>query len=372
MDFLSKYKKIVIKIGSSILIENDKYHFREKWLESLAEDICVLTKLGCKVLLVTSGAIASGCYKLEKSKSDFNLDDYQALAAYGQSFLINNYSKVFHNFDLKLAQILLTNDDYQSRRRFLNTKLTINKLLEFGIIPIINENDTISTDEIRFGDNDNLAAKTAVISDADLLILLSDVNGIYDKNPKKHKNANLITNIKTFDQKIFDYIDDCNDGLGTGGMLSKLTAIEYAFKTGVDAIIASGKKHNPLNSIKKDNISYFLSSQDKLTAKRKWMLHLQYKGELMIDNGAELALRDGKSLLAVGVKSAKGSFNKGDIVKIIDEEGQDIAQAIINYDFNDLNKIKNTKNHQHSEILKYPSLTSVCHRDNLVILSNIS
>ncbi|MBT4989021.1 MAG: glutamate 5-kinase [Rickettsiales bacterium] len=368
MDDFSKYSRIVIKIGSSVLIDPKSYEFRSKWLKSFAQDVSGLIKKGHEVIIVASGSIASGCLKLGKQKGAFTLEDYQALAAYGQLFLSNNFHSVFSDVNLKIAQLLLTVDDYQMRRRFLNAKFTINRLLDFGIIPIVNENDTVATDEIRFGDNDNLAAKIAVLSDADLLIILSDVNGLYDKNPKHNQDAKLIREIKEIDDATFSLVGKVCYGLGTGGMESKLRAISNAGKSGVDAIIASGLFLNPLQRLESKDYSFYKASSDKLTAKRKWLLHLNNKGVVTIDEGAEIALKKGNSLLAVGIKSINGNFVKGDIVKIINIGNEVLGQGIVNYGNEDLARIKGLQNSDQERVLHCPTMSSVVHIDNLVFI----
>ncbi|MBT4921985.1 MAG: glutamate 5-kinase [Rickettsiales bacterium] len=368
MDDFSKYSRIVIKIGSSILIDPKDYTFRTMWLESLARDISQLVKSGHEIIIVASGAIASGCLKLGEDKGSFTLEDYQALAAYGQSFLSNNFSNIFADQDLKIAQILLTIDDYETRRRFLNAKFTINRLLNFGIIPIINENDTVATDEIRFGDNDNLAAKISVLSNADLLIILSDVKGLYDKSPKNYPDAKLIRNIEVIDESVYSLVGEIKLGLGTGGMFSKLKAIEDSGKSGVDAIIASGLVLNPLQNLKNGEYSFYKSSENKLSAKRRWLLSLSSKGCIVVDNGAEIALEGGNSLLAVGIDRIEGDFTKGDIIKIVSLSGKSLGQGIVNYRNSDLGKIIGVKNCDQSEILHCPIMSSVIHVDNLTLV----
>jgi glutamate 5-kinase len=366
MDDFSKYSRIVIKLGSSILINPDNYQFRIEWFNTFVNDIKALVAKGHEVIIVASGSIASGCVELGKKKGEFALEDYQALAAYGQLFLSNKFHDHFNMEGLKIAQLLLTIDDYQVRRRFLNTKFTINRLLDFGIIPIINENDTVATDEIRFGDNDHLAAKIAVISDADLLIILSDVAGVYDKNPKIHDDANLISNIVNVDFAKFSF--DKVGNIGTGGMKSKLKALIKASQSGVDSVLSSGLIDYPLSKITADNSSFCKAISDKITAKNKWLLHLKSSGDVVVDTGAKDALFEGSSLLAVGIKSLIGRFDKGDIVRIVDRDKSFLGQGIVNYSSEDLQKIIGAQNSEHSKLLQRPANNSVVHVDNLVVI----
>ncbi len=366
MDDFSKYSRIVIKIGSSILINPENYEFRYTWFKSFVSDVGDLIKSGHEVIIVASGSIASGCLELGKKKGAFALEDYQALAAYGQLFLSNKFHQQFKEVNLKIAQLLLTIDDYQIRRRFLNTKFTISRLLDFGIIPIINENDTVATDEIRFGDNDHLAAKIAVISDADLLIILSDVDGVYDKNPKIYSDATLIQNIANVDFKKHSF--DKVGNLGTGGMESKLKAMVKVGQSGIDSILSSGINNNPIQQILSGSGSFYKAVADKLTAKNKWLIHLKHSGDVVIDNGAMLALSNGSSLLAVGIQQVLGQFKKGDIVRILDQNKEFLGQGIVNYSSVDLIKIIGSKNNKHEEILKRPVNNSVIHIDNLILV----
>lgn len=267
---LTNYNIIVIKLGSALIIDNENHNFRRKWLEDLAMEIYKLREAGKKVLIVCSGAIASASRRLGKNKAALTLTESQAYAAYGQALLVANLQRVFGKSGADLAQILITNEDCQNRRRYLNMRATINKLLELDIIPVINENDTISTNEIKFGDNDVLAAQVVALTDADLLILMSDIQGLYEADPKIKHNAKLIKEIKVVDQKILSLANNKTNAYGTGGIESKIKAAQIANNFGADVIITKGGGKNSIFTLESGKIySIFKAQKNNLSSRKK-------------------------------------------------------------------------------------------------------
>ena len=305
--YLKNSKKIVIKIGSSLLIDKSK-NIRIKWLNEFSKDIKELLNKNKKIIIVSSGAIAMGCKKLKLNKKNLKLDKSQAVASIGQIELMNLFNKVFSKNKINISQILLTLDDTEQRRRALNAKRTFENLFELGFVPIVNENDSTATSEIKYGDNDRLASRVAQISGADCLILLSDVDGLYTKNPKLKKNAKLIKEINNIDKKIEKISTNSISEHGTGGMKTKIDAAKICQLSGCIMAIANGLMERPINQInKKNNCTWFLPKVSKLDARKKWIIgSVSPKGELIIDDGAKNALKKGKSLLAAGIKIVLG------------------------------------------------------------------
>ena len=328
---LKNSKIIVIKIGSSLLIDKDK-KIRKKWLYEFSKDIKELLDENKKVIIVTSGAIAMGCKKLNLNKKNLKLDKSQAIASIGQIELMNLFSKIFSKYKLNISQILLTLQDTEERRRSINAKRTFDNLFKLNYIPIVNENDTIATSEIKFGDNDRLASRVAQITNADTLILLSDVDGLFTKNPKKFKDAKLIKEVRDFkDIKNVDIKGITQ--FGSGGMNTKIEAAKICNLAGCDMVIANGLNLNPITQIEKSNVcTWFISKITKLHARKKWILSsISPKGELIIDEGAKKALVNGKSLLAAGIKKVSGKFNKGDHIKILDIKRKEFARGLSSF-----------------------------------------
>jgi len=364
---LKNSKIIVIKIGSSLLVD-EKRRIRKKWLNSFAKDIKKLKSKNKKIIIVSSGAIALGCKKMNYNKVNLKLDESQAIASVGQIELMNLFSQTFSKFKLNISQILLTLDDTEERRRSINAKRTFENLFQLNYIPIVNENDTIATSEIKYGDNDRLASRVAQITDADTLILLSDVDGLFTKNPKIFKDAKLI-------KKVDDLIRDTKDinikgrtEYGSGGMNTKIEAAKICSLAGCNMIIANGLHLNPISQIEKnDKCTLFTSKTTKLQARKKWILSsISPKGELKIDDGAKKALLNGKSLLAAGIKSVLGKFHKGDHIKIIDNKGKEFARGLSSFSSEEINKIMGCHSNKIKEILGYVSKSEVVHKDDMV------
>ena len=365
--YLNNSKKIVIKIGSSLLI-NDKKIIRKKWLSEFSKDIKQLLDEKKDVIIVSSGAIALGCKKLNLNKKNLKLDKSQAVASVGQIELMNLFKKTFSTKKINLSQILLTLEDTEQRRRAINAKRTFDNLFKLGFVPIVNENDSIATTEIKYGDNDRLASRVAQISNADCLILLSDVNGVYSKDPKLNKNAELIYEIKNIDSKIERIATRSIGKHGTGGMKTKIDAAKICQLSGCHMAISNGLISRPIQNILKYNsCTWFLPKISKLDARKKWIISsVSPKGQLIIDTGALNALKDGKSLLAAGIKQVKGVFNKGDHVRILDENMNEFARGLSSFTSDEISKIKGQHSNKISNLLGYISKSEVVHKDDMV------
>ena len=360
-------KIIVIKIGSSLLVDKDR-RIRKKWLLSFAKDIQNLRSKNQKIIIVSSGAIALGSIKMKYNKKSLKLDKSQAIASIGQIELMNLFSKTFAKYKLNISQILLTLEDTEKRRRSLNAKRTFENLFELGFIPVVNENDTIATSEIKYGDNDRLASRVAQITNADTLILLSDVDGLYNKNPKIFKNAKLIKKVENFNVDLKDVYLKGNNEFGSGGMNTKLEAAKICQLSGCNMIISNGLYTNPIDKIiKKNNYTLFVSKISKLDARKKWIIgSVSPKGEMIIDEGAKKALSNGKSLLAAGIKKINGKFNKGDHIKILDKNNIEFARGLSSFSSDEVQKILGQHSKDIGKILGYISKSEVVHKDDMV------
>jgi len=364
--FLKNSKIIVIKIGSSLLVNNKK--IRKKWLSSFAKDIKELKLKNKKIIIVSSGAIALGCKKMNYDKINLKLDKSQAIASIGQIELMNLFSQIFSKFKLNISQILLTLDDTEERRRSINAKRTFENLFQLGYIPVVNENDTIATSEIKYGDNDRLASRVAQITNADTLILLSDVDGLFTKNPKIFKDAKLIKKVNDLNKDIQNINIKGTTELGSGGMNTKIEAAKICNLSGCNMVIANGLYLNPISQInKKNNCTWFLSKISKLHARKKWIISsISPKGELVIDEGAKKALKNGKSLLAAGIKKVSGKFNKGDHIKILDNKQREFARGLSSFSSEEIQKIIGYHSNEIKKILGYISKSEVVHKDDMV------
>ena len=364
---LKNSKIIVIKIGSSLLVD-EKRNIRKKWLLSFAKDIKKLKFINKKIILVSSGAIALGCKKMNYNKYNLKLDKSQAVASIGQIELMNLFSQTFSKFKLNISQILLTLEDTEERRRSINAKRTFENLFGLDYIPIVNENDTIATSEIKYGDNDRLASRVAQITNADTLILLSDVDGLFTKNPKLFKDAKLIKEINTLEKDIKGISIKGLTKFGKGGMNTKIEAAKICNLAGCNMIISNGLYLNPIDRIEKKNIcTLFISKISKLHARKKWIISsVSPKGELTIDEGAKKALMNGKSLLAAGIKKVSGKFNKGDHIKIIDIKRNEFARGLSSFSSEEIIKIIGCHSNEIGKILGYISKSEVVHKDDMV------
>jgi glutamate 5-kinase len=367
--FLKNSKTIVIKIGSSLLIDDSK-KIRKKWLSSFAQDIKKLIFKSHRIIIVSSGAIAMGCKKMKYNKKNLKLDKSQAIASIGQIELMNLFSKIFSRHKLNISQILLTLEDTEERRRSINAKRTFENLFSLNYIPIVNENDTIATSEIKYGDNDRLASRVAQITNADTLILLSDVDGLFTKNPKKYKDAKLIKKVNDLKKDIKDVNMKGMTDFGSGGMNTKIEAAKICNLSGCNMIIANGLYSNPISRIeKKNNCTWFMSKISKLDARKKWIItSLSPKGEITIDDGAKNALLSGKSLLAAGIKKVSGKFSKGDHIKILDNKHYEFARGLSSFSSIEIKKISGCHSSKIFKILGYISKSEVVHKDDMVIV----
>jgi len=365
--YLNESKTVVIKIGSSLII-NDSKTIREKWLADFAEDIKNLQKLKKNVIIVSSGAIALGCKKLKLNKKNLKLDKSQAVASIGQIELMNLFKKKFNSKKINLSQILLTLEDTEQRRRAINAKRTFENLFKLKFVPIVNENDSIATSEIKYGDNDRLASRVAQISSADCLILLSDVNGFYSKNPKIDKNAKLIKEIKNIDDTIERIATKSVGEHGTGGMKTKIDAAKICQLAGCHMAISNGLINRPIKHMLEKNLcTWFLPKISKLDARKKWIISsISPKGELIIDEGALNALKSGKSLLSPGIKDVKGKFNKGDHIRILDKNMNEFARGLSSFTSDEIAKIKGQHSNKINSLLGYTSKSEVIHKDDMV------
>lgn len=363
------YKKILIKIGSNLIV--GETGIKKIFFENLCNQIIDLHKAGKQIIVVSSGAIGLGLKRLQMHKKIFSLSEKQAIAAVGQIILMQEYKNFFKQYKIPVAQILLTHEDIRDKKRNTNARNTLNTLLSWGIIPIINENDTVATEEIKFGDNDALAGIVGGLLDVDLVIILTKVDGVYDKNPDKEKDAKLITEIDDVEKIIEEIEIKGKSEFGTGGMLSKLKAAAALNKIGIPLVIANGNKKDVIKKIvagEKEG-TLILKKDVKVTAKKKWIfLNLKSKGSIKIDDGAKKALLEaGKSLLAVGVVDVEGNFSFGDAIEIFDKNGDKIGKGITNYSSDDLNNIKGKRNAEIKKMLGDSFYEEVIHRDNLFV-----
>ena len=363
---VNKAKKIVIKLGSSTIVDSNG-KFKKKWLLSLIQDIKQLRKNNQEIVIVSSGAIALGQSYLKIKNKKVKVEMSQAVASIGQIHLINEFQKLFHKSKIKIGQILITPDDTEQRRRALNARRTFENLFKLGAIPIVNENDTTATSEIKYGDNDRLAARVAQIVGADLLIILSDVDGLYEKISNK---KSLIEEVDVVNEKIFSLVDKKINTYGSGGMLTKLEAAKICMNAGCNMLIANGKKFNPIKKIMNENLcTWFKPKISNLDARKKWIISsLSSSARIYIDHGASKALRSGKSLLPAGIVKISGNFKKGDNIIIVDNANVDIARALSSFTSEEINKIKGLQSHQIENILGYASKSEIIHKDDIVIL----
>ena len=364
---LKNSKIITIKIGSSLLVDKNK-KIRKKWLSSFAKDIQKLKAKNKRVIIVSSGAIALGCKKINYKKTNLKLDKGQAIASIGQIELMNLFSQVFSKYKINISQILLTLEDTEERKRSLNAKRTFENLFDLGFIPIVNENDTIATSEIKYGDNDRLASRVAQITNADTLILLSDVDGLYTKNPKIFKDAKLIKIVRDLKKDLKKINIKGVNEYGSGGMETKIEAAKICQLSGCGMIIANGLYLNPISKIiEKNNYTYFNPKVSKLDARKKWIISsIAPKGAIIIDDGAKKALKSGKSLLAAGIKKISGKFNKGDHIKILDRKNLECARGLSSFTSDEIIKIMGHHSNEIEKLLGYVAKSEVIHKDDMV------
>ena len=362
-------KSIVIKVGSSLLVEEKLGAIKKEWFASFIEDVVHLRKLGKTVIIVSSGAINLGRKILNIKDNELTLEQEQAAASVGQIELSKEYQEHFKHKGLICSQILITLDDFTNRRRYLNCKSTLKTLLKFGVIPIVNENDTVATDEIRYGDNDRLAAQVASICESDLLILLSDIDGLYTASPKKSKNAVHIPFISEITEEIELMAEGPENEFSNGGMKTKIEAAKVTTSVGCNLIIADGQTSNPIDKIFKRKATWFLASQSVKAARKKWILNMKSLGEIIIDFKAEKALKSGNSLLPVGATKCIGQFSRGDVVTVKREDGQIVAKGLASFNQIETGKILGLKSEDIQGVLGYNRKPELIHRDNMAFFN---
>ena len=364
--YINKAKKIVIKLGSSTIVDK-KGNFKKKWLNSLINDIKKLKKNNQEVVIVSSGAIALGQNYLKIKNKKVKLEMSQALASVGQIHLINEFQKIFEKNKIKIGQILITPDDTEQRRRALNAKRTFENLFRLGAVPIVNENDTTATSEIKYGDNDRLAARVAQIIGADLLIILTDVDGLYKTIANK---KSLIKKVEVINNQIFSLVDKKFNTYGSGGMLTKLEAAKICLNSGCNMLIANGNNLNPIKQIiERKQFTWFVPKISKLDARKKWIISsLSSSSKIYIDQGASKALKSGKSLLPAGIIRVSGIFKKGDNILIVDNKNIEIARALSSFTSIEIDRIKGLQSDQIENVLGYASKSEIVHKDDMVIL----
>lgn len=364
-------KTLIVKVGSS-LVTNNGEGLDKQAIAAWAAQISALVEQGKQVVLVSSGAVAEGMQRLGWKQRPTAVNELQAAAAVGQMGLVQMYESCFAKHNLHTAQILLTHDDLRDRKRYLNARSTLKTLLDLGVIPIINENDTVVTEEIRFGDNDTLAALVANLIEADALVILTDQQGLYSADPRKESNAKFINFETAGNLDLEKMAGGAGSNVGTGGMLTKILAAKRAANSGAHSVIASGREADVLIRLCAGEAigTHLKSSQIKTIAKKQWLAdHLRVGGKLVLDAGAVKVLKtEGKSLLAIGVVDVQGQFERGDVVACVNEAGSEVARGIVNYNSSDASKIKRKASSDIEKILGYVEESELIHRDNLIII----
>jgi len=366
---LSYVKRVVIKVGSSVISDNEGLD--ADTIEAIARSVSELRQRGLEVVLVSSGAVAAGKGDLGIVGRPRTIPLKQAAAAIGQSRLMRTYKEAFRTHGLTVAQVLLTRDDLANRRRYLNARNTLMTLLEYGVVPVINENDTVVVDEIRFGDNDNLSAMVTNLVEANLLVILSDVDGLYDSDPKNDPQAKLLPVVERITEEIEAMAGSAVSQLGTGGMATKIKAAKRASLYGVGTLIVNGRIPDVIQRVfaGEELGTYFLPARDRLAARKHWIAFTKKpRGKLFLDDGARNALMEGgKSLLPSGIQGVEGGFDRGDAVRLCDMHGDEFAKGVINYALPELLRIMGKKSSEIEAVLGYKYGDEVIHRDNLVL-----
>jgi glutamate 5-kinase len=370
MQPLTDARRVVVKIGSSLLIDKDSGSLNRAWLDSLTGELAAMMRSGKQVMLVSSGAIALGRSYLELKPGQRRLDELQAAAAAGQILLGHAYLELMGKHGIKVAQVLLTPDDTEDRKRYLNARSTMVTLLSQGALPVINENDTVATQEIRYGDNDRLAARVAEMTSADCLVLLSDVDGLYDADPTASSDARLIPEVREITPAIEAIAGAARTEFGSGGMATKVAAARICMSAGCATLIANGHQEQPLAAVSNGGPhTWFLPTSTPLAARKQWIAGtLTPCGRLVIDAGAEAALRAGSSLLPVGVTQVDGQFERGDAVAIVSASGVELGRGLVVYNSDEARLVLGHHSDAIEALLGYQGRKELVHRDNLVIL----
>src|SRR6516165_9088860 len=367
---LLKARRVVVKVGSALLVDQETGRINRAWMESLVEDLLRLRKRGQQPILVSSGAIALGRRQLSLPKGSLRLEESQAAAAVGQIRLAHAYKELLEQQDVTVAQVLLTLEDSERRRRYLNARATLESLLALGALPVINENDTVATAEIRYGDNDRLAARVAQMTGADCLVLLSDVAGLYSADPNRDPNARLIREVRQLTPEIEAMGGRSASRLGSGGMAAKIAAARIALAAGCHMCIAAGAPRHPLRCIEEGaECTWFIPTATPAAARKQWIAGtLRPAGAITIDAGALRALLEGRSLLPAGVTGTRGRFDRGDTVSVLATDGSEVARGIVAYSDGDAARIMGRKSSEIAELLGFRGRDEMIHRDDLVLL----
>ena len=374
MSPLSAARLVVVKVGSALLVDQASGTLQRGWLQSLCADIAVLRREGKSVIIVSSGAIALGRQLLKLKPGLLRLEESQAAAAAGQVRLAEAYADILAAEGIVAAQVLLTLRDTEQRRQYLNARATLKTLLTLGSIPVINENDTVATAEIRYGDNDRLAARVASMMEADLLVLLSDVDGLYTADPASVEEAKHVAEVERITPAIEAMAGDSVSGVGRGGMAAKIVAAKIATGAGTNVIVALGKTEKPLAAIARGSrMTFFRASETPAAARKRWIAGvLKPEGALIIDAGAAKALKDGRSLLPAGVRQVDGRFERGDAVLVLDAEGREIARGLAAYGAADAERIAGKRSLEIESILGYRGRDEIIHRDDLALTGHFA
>ena len=368
MATLTQAKRVVVKIGSALLVDRETGDLRGDWLRALAEDVHWLKGLGCDVVLVSSGSIALGRGVLGLPNTALALEQSQAAAAVGQIRLARAYEEALAPYGIKTAQVLVTLEDSANRRRYLNSRATLEQLLSLDVVPIVNENDTVATDEIRFGDNDRLAAQIGVTVGADQLILLSDVDGFYSANPAEDPDAKRYDVIDAITPEIEAMAGDAGSGLSKGGMKTKLMAAKTATAAGCTMAITKGFGMRPLKALQDGaNATWFTAQTDPQAARKRWIAAMKPRGSVTLDSGAVSALSKGKSLLPAGVTEVTGPFDRGDSIALLDPSGRVIGSGLSRYASDEAMRIKGHQSAEIEDLLGYPGRAALIHRDDMAL-----
>lgn len=367
---VKKAQRIVVKVGSSLVTNEGKGLDRDA-ISRWGAEIAALRAMGKEIILVSSGAIAEGMKRLGWTTRPSQMHELQAAAAVGQMGLVHVYESCFSDFGLKTAQVLLTHEDLADRKRYLNARSTLVTLLNLGVVPIINENDTVVTDEIKFGDNDTLGALVSNLVDADCLIILTDQTGLYTADPRKDPEARLLTSVIAGDAYLEDIAGGAGSLIGKGGMITKVLAAKRAATAGTDTVVASGREANVLQRLAGGEMvgTQFTAPSQRLAARKQWMAdHLQLRGSVKLDAGAKRALvSEGKSLLPIGVVEVHGEFERGEVVAVLDAEGVEIARGLINYSSSEARRIMRKPSSEIQAVLGFIEEPELVHRSNLVL-----
>lgn len=365
------HKRWIIKIGSALITDSNK-GINLTAIRDWAKQIAALRDTGIEVLLVSSGAVAEGMTRLALEKRPTALNELQALAAIGQAGLVQTYEEHFKQHNIKTAQVLLTHEDLSNRKRYLNARGTLLTLLNYQALPIINENDTVSFDEFRFGDNDTLGALVGNLVEADRLVILTDQDGVYNKDPRQHDDAEFIHDESATNPLLLDYAGGAGSNVGTGGMRTKILAAQRAARSGCTTVIAYGREPNVLPKLANgEHIGTHLHPDDKpLAARKQWLANqLKDMGSLQLDDGAVIALNNGRSLLPIGVTAITGDFERGDVINCIAPSGEIIARGLVNYNSQESQTIKGHSSKKIPALLGYQESDALVHRDNLVLIN---